>query len=102
MGRERVSDKRSSARTGAQRTNTGGKTMTETELRTEIERLSLDLHEARESIARLRKERDALREALTGMLVMYGGSHDCEGRRKDDYEMEHITVARAALAQGEG
>lgn len=52
--------------------------MTENELRAEIERLSLDLHEARETIARreaviriveedvdaLRKERDALREAL--------------------------------------
>lgn len=78
-----------------------------------------------EAIRALLAERDALREALTGiteksslaqsaadeiyrlraaladMLDMYGGTRDCEGRRKDDYEMERIETARAALTQQE-
>lgn len=40
----------------------------------------------------------ALRAALENMLDMYGDSRDCEGRKKNDYEMYAIAAARAALA----
>ena len=46
-------------------------------------------------------EIDRLRAALADMLDMYGGTRDCEGRRKDDYEMERINSAYAALTQQE-
>lgn len=84
-----------------------------TALQTEIERLSLDLHEARETIAGLRKERDELihdnaeyvgaanelateNQRLRVALEMIAGIRPCA-----DVLMGNADIARAALAQEE-
>lgn len=69
-------------------------------MRTEIERLSLDLHEARETIARLRKERDALRGALTSIADYW--NQDQNEAAMSDACWHAIDKARAALAQEQG
>lgn len=84
-----------------------------TALQTEIERLSLDLHEARETIAKLRKERDALRGALSALIRGYvytlesgrdritslGGQ--CDPVDVMEARDPYLRAARAALTQGE-
>lgn len=43
-----------------------------------------------------------LMEALSGMLQVYGGSHDSDGLPKHETELDLIEQARAAIAKATG
>ncbi len=52
--------------------------------------------------AALEAERDKLREALGGMLEVYGGERDADGLPKHEVELNLIAFASAALAASTG
>ena len=52
--------------------------------------------------AALEAERERLREALGGMLEVYGGERDADGLPKHEVELNLIAFASAALAASTG